>query len=717
MPTFQNNIMYLIAAVSAVSFAVWYYVFTRERFAIETRKYVAVFFLAWLAYYTLEYWIFGPYSFVSMDSEGNLAIAMDYALARTHGGGTFSHAFGGGQDMYFWFLGKQYFQPEVLLLKVFPVWLVILFHKALIAGLAFWGSYLLARKIGKASRFAAVATAVVFPVSHAYLTGFSTSFGTGFAALPFIVYTCTAGTYRKNFLSLTLFAGLLAVAADPVKVFPAMLVAVVGGYILHPETHFKKAAGVIVFLVLLSLLNWHEIIYALTQGMGFAERGAGHVTQKHDPLEALLITFNTLRQYWIPSALFAASLAVLLRFRDRFAARTLLMAAWMIAAMTGADAFPWSWLGVPAFDRLSHQGYMVLAFGVLATPVVARAVTVVALAANTMPATRYAPAAVLAFGLAMLTYDKQFNFGSLLWFGGQSDYFGYESLKSPRWNPDRSYRSVTLFEKPHSNIVAAFYGFDTFDGQMNLSYLNWAKYWVDVVRGNPRHGLGTRVGVDWQFWNGSTYEVDNHIRLDLLALANVRYLFSALPLQSDGLMLLNDPGREQWARVRPDFFAGIKDFIVYRAKRIFDPGELYIYELRTPLPRVFAASSVMAAPYYSEFSKLHALVAKETPKRTAVIRDTDAVALGAAGDLSIRDFAKVTDGYDITLESPHDGGVVVVNNFYSPFWKAWAGSRALTLVPANGIHMAISVPPGTRSLKVRYSRPLLRDKILSLSDR
>ena len=35
----------------------------------------------------------------------------------------------------------------------------------------------------------------------------------------------------------------------------------------------------------------------------------------------------------------------------------------------------------------------------------------------------------------------------------------------------------------------------------------------------------------------------------------------------------------------------------------------------------------------------------------------------------------------------------------------------MDVVPANVIHMAVAVPPGTKNIKVRYNRPLLREKL------
>jgi len=73
----------------------------------------------------------------------------------------------------------------------------------------------------------------------------------------------------------------------------------------------------------------------------------------------------------------------------------------------------------------------------------------------------------------------------------------------------------------------------------------------------------------------------------------------------------------------------------------------------------------------------------------------------------------VADGFDIKLKASK-GGLVLINNSYLPYWKAWGDGKSLKVVPANAIQMAIAILPGTKQLKVRYKRPLLREKIAAL---
>ena len=707
----ENNLLRMGLLAAGLSFFLFFWFFSRVSGRIESRTGLKIFFAAWLTLYTLEYFALGPYSFTSFLFEGNFTFPYLHYLAGLPFGNTFSHALGGGQDTYTMFAGMQYLQLDAILLRFLPVWISLFLHKAIVGAVGFWGSYLLARRFLQDSVLGAASVASIFPFTHVYLLNYSTAFsGPGFAVIPLALYVWIVRSREPSYWPHVLGMAVVLALTDPVHVFPALAVGAVATVILYGPPNWGRVLAAFVPIIVLTVLNWHEVLYALSAGVNYTTRMQHWVMDQPTIVDGLrrVAGFSTTRSP-ISLVLIVLGIGGLAWARDRFIWRAVFSVAWVGVAFLVAYMFPWDAIGLNTLRGLEH-GYMLLAVPAISVPIAARALASIG---NVTPERwRPSPAiAVLAAGLALLTWHRILNTSTLVWFGGQSTYFGYEVLNDPTWQPQAPFRAVTLFDSPHPNVTAAMYGIDSFDGQANLTDANWDKYWCAVLRRGESCLNWTRALIDWRYWNGSAYEVDKHIRLDLLAIANVHIIISALPLQSTYLDLVYEPNKGKWSRVRPEFFPGLKEFIFYRLKRIFDPGELFIYKLKDALPRVFAASSVVATASYPVISELHALVTKKAPKRIAVIRDTDAIALGTAGTLSIRDFAKVTDGYDITLEAPHDGGVVVVNNFYSPFWKAWADGRALTIVPANGIHMAIAIPPGARIVKIRYARMMLRDHV------
>jgi hypothetical protein len=708
----ENNAFLAILGVSVLSGLISFYFLNKEKYSLSSQRAVRVFFLIWGLVFLLEYFIFGPWSYIAMDAEGNLSVAADFYNAQIDDNRRFSHGISGGQDIYLWLPGMQYFQPEVLLFRYLPIWIVILLHKMAIGSLGFWGSYLLARQVAPGNRSIAVAAAAIFPVAHIYLLEFSTGFGTGFAAIPLAVYACTIGTRKDNFWWLLLGTTAVMSIADPVKVYPAMLVAVLGGLVMFPGAIIKRSVIAVGIFTVVAIANWHEVIFALYAGTGFTMRGAGAAEVQHDFLQSF-ITATRIIFYFSPLS-FAAlvAIAVLAVRRNDYFWRGSVAFIAPVMAYTIAASFPWELIGLALINKLGHN-YMSLAFPALAVPLLAKALislpTIIKPAAG-IGLTLRPTAMLLAFSLAILAWNKGKNFGNLLWFGGQSTFFGYENLKRPNWKPDRNFRTVTLFETPNANIVSTFYGFDTFDGQPNVSQTRWAKYWTNVVYRNPKHGLKERIGVDWTLWNGKTYDVERHINLQLLRIANVRYLFSAFPLKSDQLKLLAAPTDGELARARREQFASIADFILYRIKRIFDPGDLFVYEMDNALPRLFAARGVEIVKNSIDDISLIKRIEETSLSRRIIVAEENAAALGRAADMTVLSSTRVQDGYDVALKAP-DGGILTINDSCLPFWKVVADGKDLVVVPANGVHWAIRVPPGTQKVEIRYNRPLLRELI------
>jgi len=668
----------------------------------------------WLALFTFEFIFLGPFSYVNMDVDGNLAVVMNHFLAQYGDGGRFAHQFSGGQDQYVWFLGMQYFNPEMWLSHILPTWLVIEFHKLMIGALGFMGTYLLAKRVAPGNEMLALGLGAAYPVSHIYLTDYSLSFGTGFAAIPIAVYWCIGCTGSKRYWWLVAASAIVLAAADPMKVFPPLLVAYVGGVILIEDVDLRRALGAFAVCIILSVLNWHEVLFALASVAPSVGRGwSAGIEQATQLMEASSKSVNAAAAYWLPAGLLAVSFGLLAARRDRYAIPAAAAVAWVVLAMIVADAFPWETVGLSFLNRLSHQQYMVLALSTVAIPVAARAIAG-ADGARLPMLPRFdlrLPLVLLAVALGVLTYQKGFSLAYLVFTGGQAAYGSIDSLANPAWGPKPGYRTVTFYETPNANVVAGFYGYDTFDGQLNLNNWNWARYWLAIVHGNTRHNLTTRPGWYWKFWDGKSYDVERHVRINLLAVANVRYLFSPLPLASASLTLLHAPAKDKWARVRPDFFDGFGSYLAHRLKRVFDAGDVFVYELPDALPRAFGVTDVVSVPESVNEKAFFNAIGNAAIKRAAVTRAGVAARLGNARPMEVRRTTTVRDGYDIAVDAP-EGGVLVLNQVPFPFWRAFdQDGRALPPEPVNGIHMAVTLLPGTRCVRFRYERPLLRERL------
>ena len=77
----------------------------------------------------------------------------------------------------------------------------------------------------------------------------------------------------------------------------------------------------------------------------------------------------------------------------------------------------------------------------------------------------------------------------------------------------------------------------------------------------------------------------------------------------------------------------------------------------------------------------------------------------------ILNIKKIPDGYKIEL-NVFEEGLFVLNNYHSPFWKAYVNGNKTSIIPASNIQMAIPVKKGSNLVLFKYSRVLLRDRLL-----
>ena len=696
-------------------FVPFYFILRADWLKISSSRAVFGFFLVWIGLYTAEYFIFGPNSFIAADSDSR-NISFLYYLARIHQGGQFAHEIAGGQDLSVILPGTQYLVPEKLLLHFLDPWIVVWLHKLIIGALAFFGSYLLARGISEnVDRFAAVGAASVYPVWHAYLGNYSIEFGTGFAAVPLAVYASVVCVNRKNYFFWVFVAGALLALAQPMKVFPAALLATACALFLYEKRNIGKTAVAFSFFILLSVANWHEVLYGMLLLVDQTTRGFGSTQDVASLTQVVWKFYGRSLQNWFIVGLFILSTGMLLFRRDWLGKAAAGSITLFSTGFFAAELFPWQAIGLSFINRIEHA-YMFLALPVLVVPIAAKAFSTPqreqALDTGQVKNRRMA-AALLAASLCLLSWNKFVNGAWFVALGGQSSSFGFAELQNPEWKKERHGRVVTLFDVPPPNITATYYGIDSFDGAVLLNQKPWNDYWASIKKKPlPAKRVATRPSVDWRYWNGKSYAVGESLRLDLLRIANVKYLISALPLTGDGLTLVRSIDRSAWTKTRPGFFSGYVSYLKTRLQRIFDPGGQYIYALSDALPRIFAATGVEVVNDEIDTATLHRRVAELAPKKRAVVTRRYAGQLTAKDSLEVVSFGKVTDGYDVSVRAP-EGGVLLANNVYLPYWQAFAGGKALPVVPANGIHMAVAIPTGSEKIEIRYRRPTLYDGLVA----
>jgi hypothetical protein len=244
------------------------------------------------------------------------------------------------------------------------------------------------------------------------------------------------------------------------------------------------------------------------------------------------------------------------------------------------------------------------------------------------------------------------------------------------------------------------YGLETIDGYLNLYPRRFHAFWGQVIK--PTLDLddvtaeyfghwGNRIYLFNGFMGSEPQRIAGHaFDVELLSLANVRFLISAVELV-DPRLVLRTP---------------------VPAEPVGSP--LFVYENRDALPRFFVTHS--ARTYSSETQALEALAASsvDTMRRTAFIDDPDRVGDVPVGDEVSETGSAMTSKIDVGEYSADRialavetgaAGTLVVSNTFSRYWTATVDGARVPLLRVNGVFQGVPLAGGRQSVVLTYNPP------------
>ncbi len=289
--------------------------------------------------------------------------------------------------------------------------------------------------------------------------------------------------------------------------------------------------------------------------------------------------------------------------------------------------------------------------------------------------------------------------------------FETKSLKDLRAGDNHSiFRVAVVHGVTHPNMLSA-YGFESADGYSGMYPRHYKHYWTQVI--TPflgREHFAENGFLDWgsRFYlftdeapGGGRYEVVNFrefFNLNLLSLANVKYVISHQPLIDNRLEMIS-------SGVNAMRFGNLDKFKL-RLKENFSGREsLFIYKNPEFLERVFAVNNVK---YFSSEKDLLAYAGSasiDDIKSSAFVLDE------LKEKLSQYDFrhtkASITiTGYtpgriDFLVNSSGDVMAVLTNSF-DPGWKCMNEGRSLDISNVDGSFFAVVLRKGKSAVSCRY---------------
>lgn len=263
------------------------------------------------------------------------------------------------------------------------------------------------------------------------------------------------------------------------------------------------------------------------------------------------------------------------------------------------------------------------------------------------------------------------------------------------------------------------YGFEAADGYVPLYAGRYHDFWARAISphlerseklasyfhtwGNRAYVFGPETG--WPA-DGAPVPAASLASLDLLSLANVRFVFSPAPLSDPGLK----PVVERPPSTPPKSYRRKLGSRIETMWAGYEPrAGLWIYENRNVLPRFYFADRISV--FDGDDETLQALSAWKNAgddTRPAFLNRADLGdqpvpdPAGGTGRVEIRRLT--ADAIDLSV-SAKDREVLVIGNSYERFWEARIDGEATAIFPANHAFQGIVVPAGDHAVELRYRGP------------
>jgi hypothetical protein len=222
----------------------------------------------------------------------------------------------------------------------------------------------------------------------------------------------------------------------------------------------------------------------------------------------------------------------------------------------------------------------------------------------------------------------------------------------------------------------------TRDAAVAAYFGDWGNRLYLYTRGDEKSGVPL---VAAEYWN-----------LDLLALDNVRYIVSSVPLKDPRLREVSKPG------IRPEAVMARREWV---SQVLGAPiaSRFYVYELSGALPRAFAVGAARTFP--TQTALLDAMASANTTQlaSTVFVEATAGPlpALDAAGGAKAGPLTIAGDSRSVDVRGS-GASMLILTEQYSRFWSAHVDGARAAIVRVDEAFMGVAVPAGTHVVTFDY---------------
>ena len=274
------------------------------------------------------------------------------------------------------------------------------------------------------------------------------------------------------------------------------------------------------------------------------------------------------------------------------------------------------------------------------------------------------------------------------------------------------FRVATVYYDFHPSFAWA-YGLETVDGYIGMYPQRYQDFWGKVIepltledkwRYNYFHGWGNEIALfppsNGDFDCIREVPFSEYYNLNLLALANVKYIISVILLSDENLTLLPS--------YAPDTAGGQADNLQRIKDRLEGRRDLNIYENQLFFPRFFMVGNVSVFGNSSLLLQAMAEADVDSLRNTVFIEekfisDNDIEQLGFShGEITIEHYSPDRIALSVSLDEP---GILVVSNSYNPSWVCEVDGIDHDIFPAYHTFMGVFLSAGESQVELEYQPP------------